>query len=287
MTFLARHIKLCCVAERWRRLCKRPRIFTHDGASWPTNPYNWTTNELRNSLRSIDWDVEDLEETNPKKFRIEVSELKERRDFIERTKSAVREMKSQMTSPQIRTTEDTNVRQQGVLQSLLNPKSPSKVYDNCMTILIEPQKPQQGILQSLLNPKSPSKSLLNPKSPSKVYDKYSRLDMEAERSHQSFIDDTTQHQQLIIKDQDEQLDLIGSSVGALKNMSHQIGNELEEQNRMLDDFGHEMEVTESRMDNVMKKMAKVLHMSSDKRQCCAIGVLLVILLIVIILLVVL
>ncbi|KAH3794223.1 hypothetical protein DPMN_147754 [Dreissena polymorpha] len=197
-----------------------------------------------------------------------------------------------MTSPQIRTTEDTNVRQQGVSQSLLNPKSPGKEYHNCMTILIEPQKPQQGVLQSLLNPKSPSKSLLNAKSPSKaydnkVYDKYSRLDMEAERSHQSFIDDTTQHQQLIIKDQDEQLDLIGSSVGALKNMSHQIGNELEEQNRMLDDFGHEMEVTESRMDNVMKKMAKVLHMSSDKRQCCAIGVLLVILLIVIILLVVL
>ena len=39
--------------------------------------------------------------------------------------------------------------------------------------------------------------------------------------------------QLIIKDQDEQLDMIGTSVGALKNMSHQIGNELEEQNRCL------------------------------------------------------
>ncbi|KAL4219237.1 Syntaxin-6 [Mactra antiquata] len=25
--------------------------------------YNWTTNELRNSLRSIEWDLEDLEET--------------------------------------------------------------------------------------------------------------------------------------------------------------------------------------------------------------------------------
>jgi syntaxin 6 len=25
--------------------------------------YDWTTNELRNSLRSIDWDLEDLEET--------------------------------------------------------------------------------------------------------------------------------------------------------------------------------------------------------------------------------
>ena len=25
--------------------------------------YEWTTNELRNSLRSIEWDLEDLEET--------------------------------------------------------------------------------------------------------------------------------------------------------------------------------------------------------------------------------
>ena len=32
--------------------------------------------------------------------------------------------------------------------------------------------------------------------------------------------------------------------------------------RMLDDFSREMDTTETKMDNVMKKMAKVLHMSS-------------------------
>ena len=31
---------------------------------------------------------------------------------------------------------------------------------------------------------------------------------------------------------------------------------------MLDDFAHEMDSTDSKMDNVMKKMAKVLHMSN-------------------------
>ena len=31
---------------------------------------------------------------------------------------------------------------------------------------------------------------------------------------------------------------------------------------MLDDFSREMDTTETKMDNVMKKMAKVLHMSS-------------------------
>ena len=33
---------------------------------------------------------------------------------------------------------------------------------------------------------------------------------------------------------------------------------------MLDDFSREMDTTETKMDNVMKKVAKVLHMSSGK-----------------------
>ncbi len=32
--------------------------------------------------------------------------------------------------------------------------------------------------------------------------------------------------------------------------------------RMLDDFSHEMDNTQSRLDNVMKKLAKVSHMTS-------------------------
>ena len=31
---------------------------------------------------------------------------------------------------------------------------------------------------------------------------------------------------------------------------------------MLDDFSHELESTQSRLDNVMKKLAKVSHMTS-------------------------
>lgn len=32
--------------------------------------------------------------------------------------------------------------------------------------------------------------------------------------------------------------------------------------RMLDDFGNELETTESKIDSTMKKMAKVLHMNN-------------------------
>nr|KAG5699861.1 hypothetical protein BaRGS_034635 [Batillaria attramentaria] len=88
---------------------------------------------------------------------------------------------------------------------------------------------------------------------------------------------------LLMTAQDDHLDMIGSSVGVLKNMSHHIGNELEDQNVMLDDFRHDMDHTETRLDQTMKKMAKVMHMSNDRRQWCAIGVLLVVLILVIIL----
>lgn len=39
--------------------------------------------------------------------------------------------------------------------------------------------------------------------------------------------------------------------------------------RMLDDFSHEMENTHSRLDNVMKKLAKVSHMTSGESWRCA------------------
>nr|XP_034302979.1 LOW QUALITY PROTEIN: syntaxin-6-like [Crassostrea gigas] len=224
--------------DRWSELVSNPKSVSKE-------ELEWTTSELRNSLRSIEWDLEDLEETvgivekNPKKFKIDQNELQERRAFIDRSKATVRRMKDDLASPQAKGKDDGDVR-----QALLHGQN-------------------------------------------KQYDKYTRLDQEMERSNQRYLDDTGQQQQMIIRSQDDQLDMIGSSVGVLKNMSHQIGNELEEQNLILDEFGHEMDNTESRMDTTMKKMAKVMHMSNDKRQWCAIGVLLGVILIIILLFIVL
>ncbi|GFR79840.1 syntaxin-6-like [Elysia marginata] len=219
--------------SKWREL-------QETGGRSSQEELEYTTNELRNSLRSIEWDLEDLEETvdileNPRKFKISDYELQERRNFVEKTKASVRDMKSQLSSP-------TNRQRHG------------------QTASNGPGMPQ---------------------------DKYRRLDEEMEQANHRFIDDTQQQQKLLIRSQDEQLDMIGSSVGVLKNMSQQIGNELEDQNLLLDDFHHEMDSTESKMDITMKKMAKVMHMSNDRRQWCAIVVLLVLLLIIILLFVIL
>nr|XP_013816445.1 PREDICTED: syntaxin-6 isoform X2 [Apteryx mantelli mantelli] len=93
-------------------------------------------------------------------------------------------------------------------------------------------------------------------------DKYSRLDRELQLANSHFIEEQQAQQQLIVEQQDEQLELVSGSIGVLKNMSQRIGGELEEQAVMLDDFSHELDSTQSRLDNVMKKLAKVSHMTS-------------------------
>ncbi|XP_037530348.1 syntaxin-6 isoform X3 [Nematolebias whitei] len=216
--------------HRWSELLQE-----EDGAS--KEEIDWTTNELRNSLRSIDWDLEDLDETisivesNPKKFNLDAAELTKRKAFIISTRRIVKEMKEQLFSPAAASSDRKN-------------KQPGS-------------------------------------------DKYNRLDRQLQNANSQFIEEQQVQQQLIAEKQDEQLDLVSGTIGVLKNMSERIGMELDEQAVMLDDFGHEMDHTQSRLDNVMKKLAKVSHMTSDRRQWCAIGVLLAVLLVVIILLMVL
>ncbi|XP_002735572.1 syntaxin-6-like [Saccoglossus kowalevskii] len=221
--------------QRWCELLEDPNAVSKE-------EYDWTTNELRNSLRSIEWDLEDLEETigivetNPRKFKIDSSEIHERKQFVVHTKDMVKDMKEHMASPSTKTREDRKTR-----------------------------------------------TTLLPNGPKKGQDKYTRLDNEMDRSNQRFIDDTRQQQQLVMEHQDDQLERVGDSVTVLKSMGQTIGNELDEQAVMLDDFATEMERTDSKLDGVMKKMAKVTRMSNDRRQWTAIVVLIVIMIIVIVL----
>lgn len=108
-----------------------------------------------------------------------------------------------------------------------------------------------------------------------------------------------QYQDQLMAQQDSRLQVMSESVGNLRNVSHQIGAELDEQAVMLDEFGTEIENAESKLDATMRKMvrfqgvvcpswcfvsptilhvssafqAKVLHMSNDRRQWMAIGAL--------------
>uniref|UniRef100_A0A3Q3KM89 t-SNARE coiled-coil homology domain-containing protein n=1 Tax=Monopterus albus TaxID=43700 RepID=A0A3Q3KM89_MONAL len=216
--------------HRWSELLQ-------EGGGASKEEMDWTTNELRNSLRSIEFFLtvnECIVESNPKKFNLDTAELSKRKAFIASTRQAVKEMKEQMSSPAAVSVDRKNK------QALLG------------------ERGAQGPV-------------------------WQRIDGGFQPLLTSNWDFTKHEQRLIVEQQDEQLELVSGTIGVLKNMSERIGMELDEQAVMLDDFGHEMDNTQSRLDNVMKKLAKVSHMTSDRRQWCAIGVLLTILFVVVLL----
>ncbi|KRZ07676.1 GDP-fucose protein O-fucosyltransferase 1 [Trichinella zimbabwensis] len=94
---------------------------------------------------------------------------------------------------------------------------------------------------------------------SKSY-KYVKLDTEPSTS---FASRTIEQQELIIKSQDENLEKIGANVRVLRDMSAQIGFEIEEQSIMLDDLNVDLDSTQAKMATVMNKMGKVMHMSAE------------------------
>uniref|UniRef100_A0A023FXZ7 Putative syntaxin 6 n=2 Tax=Amblyomma TaxID=6942 RepID=A0A023FXZ7_AMBPA len=208
--------------ERWNQY--------QDPSSLPSKEdIDWTTSELRKGLRSIEWDLEDLEETvaivekNPKKFKIDEKEIKSRKAFIEQSRNEVKCMK----------------------EAILESKAKNKRM------------------------RPSSMELFN----SSRTAKYTSLRNEVESPVRRLLDHTQQQQQELMVAQDDELEGIQTSVGTLKSMSKQIGNELDEQSVMLDDLGHDMDNAESKIDGALKKMAKVLHMSNDRRQWMAIGAL--------------
>ncbi len=170
----------------------------------------WSATELRNALRSIEWDLEDLDDTvqivekNPAKFRIDASELAVRKNFIAHTKTEVVAMKEAMTSNQ-------------------PPMEAVSLNDDDVEIVIDNERDQK---------------------------------------------------KLLLRNQDDQLEAMSTSVGNIRDMSYGIGNELDEQAVMLDEFGAEMEHAETKLDATIRKMSKVLRMSNnDRRQWIAIGAL--------------
>ncbi|XP_030401981.1 syntaxin-10 isoform X1 [Gopherus evgoodei] len=205
--------------ERWCELLQETHVVS-------TEEFDWTTNELRNSLRSIEWDLEDLEETigivesNPRKFRIEASELTERRAFVRQMRDSVKEMRDHISSPS--------------------------------ALAFAERKNREMLIGGGASQKPPP-------------ERYGQLREELVSANSRYIEEQQLHQQLIIDQQDEQLELVSGSIRVLKHMSGRVGDELDEQSLMLEEFAQEMDHTQSRMDGVLKKMAKVSHMTSETK----------------------
>ncbi|XP_022116117.1 syntaxin-6 [Pieris rapae] len=220
----------------------------------------WTSIELRSALRSIEWDLEDLEDTisiaekNSSKFKIDQKEICDRRTFIEATKQEVQIMKN-------KTSINRNIDNDGTAQEpLLGDGSPRR-----------------------------SRNMWTP-TPKCSKKKYLKLNSETDspnRSNEFENGMGPPDQEEMLEAQDEQLSMINNSVNTLKSVSTYIGHELNDQTILIDDLNSEMEMTDSQLHITVMRVTKALHLTNDKYQCAGIVILIAILLLLLILFVVL
>ncbi|KAM3846821.1 syntaxin-8 isoform 2-T2 [Vipera latastei] len=76
--------------------------------------------------------------------------------------------------------------------------------------------------------------------------------------------DIRQQQQRIIEEQDAGLDALSSILSRQKQMGHEIGNELEEQNEIIDDLANLVENTD---DKLRKQTKHVLRVENKSTSC--------------------
>lgn len=188
----------------------------------------WTTTELKNSLRSIEWDLEDLEDTisiverNLGKFKIDQKELSSRRYFIDATRNEVKSMKEKLSLNRNRDCDITASQpllENKVNASIIIPNQLVGCGSNEATSLTT------SIVGTMARHSGTKYSKLENSFDSPGHYGGSALDSP---SHH-FLGENTSLQQRMLQGQDEQLDVISDSIGTLKTVSRQINIELDEQ----------------------------------------------------------
>jgi len=88
----------------------------------------------------------------------------------------------------------------------------------------------------------------------------------------------------VLRDQDEQLDQLGASIGRQRLMGIQMGDELDEQNELLEDVERGVDRHTSTLDRARKRLGHVARKSKDNWSWVTIGILIVILVLLIVVL---
>jgi len=218
--------------ERWQELLRNTNTSQND-------EFKWTTNQIKNGIKSIEWDIQDLEETigivegNRQRFKLEASEVESRKAFITETKSTIKKMK-----------DDLN-----------NATTKGKLENDARNTLMDTQKRKGGQDQG----------------------RFDGLQRAIAEDNDQYINNSHQQMQVTMTAQDEDLDAISKATGTLKEMGITINDELLRQQVILGDMDSEVDKTSVRLNNVLKRLNKLLDSTSDRVQWCMVIVLTLIL----------
>ena len=98
------------------------------------------------------------------------------------------------------------------------------------------------------------------------------------------------HQQIhayhaqVLREQDDQLDRLGQSIGRQRELSIQMGDELDDQVQLLDDVDRHVDRHQTRLDGARKRLGGVARRAKDNVQLTVIAVLIIVLIFLIVIL---
>ncbi|KAI8926438.1 syntaxin 6, N-terminal-domain-containing protein [Entophlyctis helioformis] len=135
---------------------------------------------------------------------------------------------------------------------------------------------QQGMRDALLTSKNTGKA-------GGAVDKYGRSEQDYQMSNQRFVEREQQQQQMVMEQQDRQMDDVAVTVGNLREVARVMGDELDDQTRLLGEVEAQVDTTQGRLQDGMKRMQDFIKANSSSKQQWIIAVLTIVLVVIIIL----
>jgi len=213
--------------DRWQELLKNTNTAQND-------EFKWTVTQIKSGIKSIEWDLQDLEETigivegNRQRFKLDAAEVESRKAFIFETKAAIKKMKEDLNNAQTKGKMENDTR-----NTLMNTSS-RKNQD-------------QG--------------------------KFSGLKNALEDDNNTYIQNSQVQLQATMNDQDEEIEAIGKVAGNLKEIGVTINSELNKQNMLLEEMDTEVDKTQNRLSSTLRRLNKLIDSASDRVQWCMVIVL--------------
>jgi len=212
--------------DRWQELLKNSNTSQND-------EYKWTVNQLKTGIKSIEWDIQDLEETigivegNRQRFKLDQAEVESRKKFIQETKSTIKKMKDDLNSASAKGKVDNDQRQ----------------------------------------------TLMQNKPPKDSTDRFAGLQNAYQQDNDRFVNDHQSQQMQIMRQQDDDLEGIAETVTTLGQMGKAINSELSAHAIILDDMGSKVDHTDGRLTATIRRVNKLIESTSDRVQWCLVIVL--------------
>ena len=127
--------------------------------------------------------------------------------------------------------------------------------------------------------KANARSLLLKKRGEGKQARYAKLDEAIAQDNQKFIEDQEQEQLRIEMEQEEDLQALGRNVRKIKEMGRDIGSEIQNQQKQLDDLSNDVDRVDNKMENSIIKINKIIGETKKDRIFTIIIVILVLILI--------